>query len=181
MARLRSDGYTARMKIHSILLVVALFGVSGAAIAQWQWLDKDGRKVFSDRAPPTDVPEKSILKRPSSTAKAAAPPVNDESQANAAPAPLAAASRPAGGVDKELEAKKKQAADAELAKRKSEDERITKVKIENCARAKQSKMNFDSGMRMSRTNAAGEREVLDDAARAAELKRIQTVIDSECK
>jgi hypothetical protein len=181
MARLRSDSYTARMKIHSILLVVVLFGVSGAAIGQWQWLDKDGRKVFSDRAPPTDVPEKSILKRPSTAAKAALPPASDESQANAAPTPAAAASRPAGGVDKELEAKKKQAADAELAKRKSEEERVTKVKIENCARAKQSKMNFDSGMRMSRTNAAGEREVLDDAARAAELKRIQTVIDSECK
>jgi hypothetical protein len=169
------------MKIHSILLAVALFGVSGAATAQWQWLDKDGRKVFSDRAPPPEVPEKSILKRPSSAGKAAPTATGDDVQASEAPLPLAAASRPAGGVDKELEAKKKQAADAELAKRKADEERITKAKIENCARAKQSKMAFDSGIRLSRTNAAGEREVLDDAARAAELKRIQTIIDSECK
>ena len=169
------------MKIHSILLILTLLGVSGGASAQWQWLDNDGRKVFSDRAPPPDVPEKSILKRPSYAGRPAASVASDDNQVNAAPSPTAAASRPAGGVDKELEAKKKQAADAELAKRKSEEERVIKVKIENCARAKQSKMNFDSGLRMSRTNAAGEREVLDDAARAAELKRIQTIIDSECK
>jgi hypothetical protein len=169
------------MKIHSILLVLTLLGASGSSSAQWQWLDNDGRKVFSDRAPPPEVPEKSILKRPSSAVKPSATLVGDDNQATAAPVPTAAASRPAGGVDKELEAKKKQAADAELAKRKAEEERITKVKVENCARAKQSKMNFDSGLRMSRTNAAGEREVLDDAARAAELKRIQTIIDSECK
>jgi hypothetical protein len=169
------------MKIHSMLLVVALFGVSGAAIGQWQWLDKDGRKVFSDRAPPPEVQEKSILKRPLAAAKAAAAAVADEGEVNAAPLPVAAASRPSGGVDKELEAKKKQAADAELAKRKSEEERVTKAKIENCARAKQSKLTFDSGIRLSRTNAAGEREVMDDAARAAELKRIQNIIDSECK
>ena len=171
------------MKIHSILLVLTLLGVSASASAQWQWLDNDGRKVFSDRSPPPDVPEKSILKRPSSAAKPSATPAPaaDDSQATAAPVPVAAASRPAGGVDKELEAKKKLAADTELAKRKAEEERITKVKVENCARAKQSKMNFDSGLRMSRTNAAGEHEVLDDTARAAELKRIQTIIDSECR
>jgi hypothetical protein len=84
-------------------------------------------------------------------------------------------------VDKDLEEKKKQAADAEAAKRKAEEERVTKAKVENCARAKQGKATYDSGVRISRSNATGEREVLDDAARAAELKRIQSVIDSDCK
>ena len=56
-----------------------------------------------------------------------------------------------------------------------------KAKIENCARAKQARTTFDSGVRVARTNAAGEREVMDDAARAAEVKRIQAVIDSDCK
>ena len=83
--------------------------------------------------------------------------------------------------DKELEAKKKQAAEAEAAKKKADDERITKAKIENCARAKQAKATFDSGVRVARTNAAGEREVMDDAARDAETKRIQSIIDRDCK
>jgi hypothetical protein len=91
------------------------------------------------------------------------------------------ASRPAGGLDKELEARKKQAADAELAKRKADEEKVAKAHIENCARAKQAKATFDSGMRLSRTNAAGEREVMDDAARAVELKRLQGIMESDCK
>ena len=49
------------------------------------------------------------------------------------------------------------------------------------ARAKQAKASFDSGLRISRTNAAGEREFMDDAARASELKRIQGIIASDCK
>jgi hypothetical protein len=34
---------------------------------------------------------------------------------------------------------------------------------------------------MGRVNAAGEREVMDEAARAAEAKRIQTIMASECQ
>jgi len=92
------------------------------------------------------------------------------------------ASRPVGtGIDKELEAKKKQATEAEAAKRKSEEEKALKSRIENCARAKQAKASIGSGIRIAQTNAAGEREVMDDAGRGDELRRIQTIIDSECR
>ena len=84
-------------------------------------------------------------------------------------------------MDKDLEAKKKQAAEAEAAKRKAEEQRVAKIKIENCARAKQAKAGFDSGARISQTNASGEREIMDDAARAAEVKRLQGILDSECR
>jgi hypothetical protein len=157
-----------------------------AAQAQWQWLDKDGRKVYSDRAPPADVLEKSILKRPGNMAKApVAAPADAGSAAagNAAvPSPEGTASAPKlSGVDKELAEKKKQAADAEAAKRKAEEEKITKAKIENCARAKQSKATLDSGVRIGRTNEKGEREIMEDAARAAETKRVQAIVDTSCK
>ena len=151
-----------------------------AASAQWQWIDKDGRKVFSDRAPPVEVQEKNILKRPGSrvpvTTTTTAP------QIEAASAPQLAASAPKlSGVDKALEERKKKAQEAELAKRKADEETALKAKVENCARAKQAKANFDSGMRIARTNDKGEREVMDDAARASEVKRIQSVIDADCK
>jgi hypothetical protein len=84
-------------------------------------------------------------------------------------------------LDKEIEAKKKQAADAEAAKRKADEDRIAKAKSENCNRAKQAKLSYDSGVRISRTNASGEREILDDAARAVELKQIQGILESDCK
>ncbi len=167
------------MKLLPTLLSAVLACTCATAFAQWQWIDKDGRKVFSDRAPPAEIPEKNILKRPAGrTASVTIAPVE------AASATAAPALDPAGknaGVDKDLEAKKKQAADAELAKKKADEERATKAKIENCARAKQSKATLESGVRTSRTNAAGEREVLDDAGRAEELKRVQAVIASDCQ
>ena len=99
----------------------------------------------------------------------------------AAAAPLLPASAAkASGLDKELEAKKKLAADAEAAKRKAAEAEVTKAKIENCARAKQAKTTFDSGVRVGRTNAAGEREIMDEAARAAEIKRINAILARDC-
>ncbi len=177
------------MKLIRTLSIAALAGLCFAASAQWQWIDKDGRKVFSDRAPPVDIQDKNILKRPGGHKPTAAPAsdaATTETDATATPASAAAPALPAsgaktGGLDKELEAKKKQAAEAEAAKRKAAEEQVTKAKIENCARAKQAKTTYESGVRIGRTNAAGEREIVDDAARAEELKRIQGIIAKDCK
>jgi hypothetical protein len=176
--------YTAAMKLLPTLLTAVLAWTCATAFAQWQWIDKDGRKVFSDRAPPADILDKNILKRPAGRGPSTSVPVAEAAEAatpNAPAASAAAAGPKTSGVDKELEAKKKQAADAELAKKKAEEERVTKAKIENCARAKQAKATFDSGVRVSRTNANGEREIMDDAARAAEAQRIQAVINTDCQ
>jgi hypothetical protein len=185
MTERQGGGYTARMKILFTVLTLSLISFCGTAMAQWQWLDKDGRKVFSDRAPSPDVLEKDILKRPNSVAKAAVPAARDaaivEADASAAAPAIARIASAPGGLDKDLEAKKKQAADAEAAKRKAEEDRVAKAKVENCNRAKQAKLSFDSGARISRTSASGEREILDDTARAVELKHVQNIIDSECK
>ncbi len=177
------------MKLIQTLLVVALTGLSFAASAQWQWLDKDGRKVFSDRPPPTDIQDKNILKRPGNYKPPVAPVTDAAPEAVGAasipvagqPALTASGAKPAGGLDKELEAKKKQAKEAETAKRKAEEERIAKAQIENCVRAKQAKTTFESGVRIGRTNAAGEKEFMDDATRAEELKRIQGIMARDCK
>lgn len=171
------------MNMFRPIFALVMICVCASAMAQWQWIDKDGRKVFSDRAPPPDVADKNIVKRPAGRVAASSAPVAEAPSADAAQpatAPALVASAPKG-VDKELEAKKKQAADAETAKRKADEERITKTKIENCARAKQAKTTFESGVRVARTSPTGEREVMDDAARAIELKRIQAIIDSDCK
>ena len=164
----------------SALLPLVLVMTCTSALAQWQWLDKDGRKVFSDRAPPPEVLEKNIIKRPGPAGKAAAE-VAATPEPGAEPAAAAVSAPKTSGVDKDIEAKKKQVADAEAAKLKAEQEKVTKAKVENCARAKQAKVTYDSGVRLSKTNASGEREIMDDAARAAEGKRIQSIIDSDCK
>jgi hypothetical protein len=85
------------------------------------------------------------------------------------------------GKDKELQDKKKLAEAAEAEKKKAQEEELAKMRADNCERAKRSKASFDSGVRISRTNAKGEREFLDDAQRAAETKRLEKLIANDCK
>lgn len=149
-------------------------------LAQWQWIDKDGRSVFSDRAPPMDIPARSILRQPG--LKPA--PAGEASEApGATPAQATRPSTPVprlSGKDKDLEAKKQQLAGAEADKKKAQDEENERRRADRCDRAKLSKVTLDSGVRISRTNAQGEREVLDDAARDAEARRVDAIIASEC-
>lgn len=95
--------------------------------------------------------------------------------------PQTAASAPKlSGVDKDLSERKKKVTEAEAAKRKLEQEKIVKTKSDNCARAKQAKASYESGMRVARMNEKGEREIVDDTMRTAEIKRLQTIIESDC-
>ena len=155
------------MKNFRYLLAALACLVSLQAAAHWQWLDKDGRKVFSDRAPPPDIAEKDILERPAVIPAAAAP-------QNGASAPRL------GGIDKELTDKKKKAEELDLAKRRADGEKMAASKIDNCARAKRAKANLDSGRPIARSNEKGEPEMLDAAARTAELSRLQDIIEADC-
>lgn len=172
------------MKHIKYLLACTACLLATAAWSQWQWIDKDGRKVFSDRAPASSVPDKNILQRPGEhvTAAPAAAVEAPSADSGVKPAPAAGAQAPQiSRIDPELAEKKKMAEEAEVAKRKAEETHIAKVRAENCGRAKQAKASFDSGVRIARTNAKGEREILDDTARAAETKRIASIIESDCQ
>ena len=136
--------------------------------------------MFSDRAPPPNIPEKSIVQRPG---KMAVVPRSDAAAADQTTAPaqaLASAPR-VSGIDKALAEKKKNAEAAEAAKRKADEDRVAAAKADNCQRARSAKAGLDSGVRLARVNAKGEREVMDDAARMVETKRIQSIIDDDCK
>ena len=179
------------MKRIRLFLALSLCLACAAGHAQWQWVDKDGRKVFSDRAPPPDIPARSILKQPGGSSRAIPAPAATAPAVAEAPA-AAASTAPAtegqalgtprlSGVDKDLAEKKKQAEAAALAKARADEERVLKAKADNCERARANKALMDSGVRVSHTKPNGEREILDDAGRAAELKRIQIVMETNCK
>ncbi len=153
------------------------------ACAQWQWLDKDGRKVFSDRSPPSDIPARNILKQPGG--KAPPPPAEAEPPNSAASAPAVAAKTASNvpkisGKDKALEDKKKAAEQEEEAKKKAAEEKYAKEKAETCERARRALQTFNSGTRIRAPNAKGEMEFLTDEQRSAETKRLQGIA-AECK
>ena len=175
-------GYTGAMTPLRALALACLFTLPLAASAQWLYLDKEGRKVYSDKAPPPEIPAKNIIRQPGMRAPAAA----DPEAAASAPAAVAKAAPVASapkltGKDKELEDKKKAAEAAEAEKKKAQAEEVAKAQAENCTRAKSAKATYDSGQRVARVNAKGEREILDDNQRAAETKRLQDVIARDCK
>lgn len=169
---------------------LALFSMgllfSSVAMAQWMWIDGTGKKVFSDTAPPASIPDKNVLKRPGARVepRLVEPTADDQDTQDKAAAPEKAASPVVSGRDDELEAKKKkaeqQAKEAAEAKRKAELDKYAKDRAENCSRAKQAKATMDSGIRIATVNAKGEREIMDDKGRAAEHKRIEDIIRSDC-
>ena len=155
-----------------------LLALSTSALAQWQWVDGTGRKVFSDTAPPASIPDKNVLKKPG---MGMAPPAAAQpALAAAAPATTTPAAPQIPARDAELEAKKKQAEHADDARKQAELERVTKARAENCERARKAKITMDSGVRMATTNAKGEREIMDDKAKAAEAHRMDGIIRSDC-
>lgn len=157
----------------ALLLATLVFALAApAAHAQWKWRDKSGQVNASDRPPPFDVPEKDILSRPTPDARRTSP----------APAASAAAPvKPAAPVDRELEARKRGAEQEQAAKAKAEEERLANQRAENCRRARSHLTALESGQRIARINDKGEREILDDRARADEMRQARAVVTSDCR
>ncbi len=166
------------------LIPLVLLGATGSALAQWQWVDHDGRKVFSDRPPPSDIPERSILRRPHVTLDSeisGTPPAGAAASAVKAPkASASGAQQVPKGQDATLEARKKAADEEAAANKAAEAERQAQARRDNCQRAKQAQNTLDSGIRIAQVNAQGERIIMDDAARAAETRRNQAILQTDC-
>ena len=173
------------MKLLRLTLLGLALALPAAGFAQWQWIDKDGRKVFSDQPPPAEVPAKNILRQPGPKSRAAVTIETPTAAASAASAAQSAKAAPGvpkiNGKDKELEEKKKKVDAAEAEKKREREEEIAKARADSCERAKRAKASFDSGIRITRMNSKGEQEFLDDAARAAETKRLEGIIANDCK
>ncbi len=161
-----------------LALLGCLLALCVPAHAQWKWRDKDGRITASDRPPPRDVPDKDIISRPQTWGRPA--PAAAAASAASAPAPGTGAA-PAVPADRELEARKKAAEQDKAAKAKADEERVAAQKADNCRRARTQQMALEGGQRMARINDKGEREAMDDAARAEELRRTREVIAADCR
>ena len=126
----------------------------------------------SDLPPPADVAEKDVLQRPNAPKTRAA---------TAAPAPASAASPVAKpSVDPELEARMRRSEQDRQAAQKREEERVSAAKADNCARARSSLRTLESGVRIARVNDKGEREIMEDKERAAEMQRARDTIAADC-
>jgi hypothetical protein len=158
------------------LATLACLLIASPAEAQWKWRDSRGQIHISDIPPPRDVPEKDVLQRPEVAVRRPAPaPAPAASAAGAAPAPAKAA------VDPELEERRKRAEQEQAARSEADKQKAAAVRKDNCLRARDQLATLDSGQRIARIKADGEREILDDNARARESQRAREVIATECR
>lgn len=179
------------------LLATALLATAmtcSTAWGQWIWKDASGRKVFSDTAPPSSVPAKDILRKPAG-ASPANPALNledtaaegDASSDPATPPATAANGKKANSLADKVAAKQSEEkakadakAKAEEAKRNELREALLKQREANCERSRKAMATLDSGVRVSRVNDKGEKEVLDDKGRSEMAASHQRVIDKDC-
>jgi hypothetical protein len=155
-------------------------GLALPASAQWAWKDNAGRTVYSDQPPPPTVRKEQVLRQPSGgmLVAPAAP--------AAAPAgPSGSATKPdAGGpkslAEREQEFRKRQQERAEAERKESDAQALAARKRQDCERARNYLRALEEGVRISRTDAQGNREFLDDAARASETARAREAIAATC-
>lgn len=140
-------------------LLFALLASAGAAGDIYTWKDKDGKVHYSDNPPPAPT-EIRTLDKP-------------------APSPPAAA----GGsvAEQELEFRKRRAAASEAQAKADKEKAEAEERRRNCEIARGQLAALESGQRIVRTRADGEREYLDDEQRAAEIERARKMMNDWCR
>jgi hypothetical protein len=157
-----------------LLCAGALALTSLLAHAQYSWLDDKGMRVFSDRPPPPGTPPQRILKTPHGLEPRAALAEAAPAPANGAPAKASAPTL----ADKDAEFRKR-SLQREADEKKTAQEASNKAaKDENCGYARDTADTVNSGMRMTRVGANGEKVYLSDEERAQRLERAQKVLKS---
>jgi hypothetical protein len=164
------------------VFALTLLCASNIAAAQWQWKDDNGRMVYSDRPPPTNISPSQMVKAPAP--KPVAKPDAKGDAAKNDPVAVAAANLKAGLpaqpaakqsiADKDLESKKKALEAEQAEKKRATDSERDARNMAACEDTRASIRTMDSGVRVSQTKANGEREYMSDEARAkktADLKR----------
>ena len=169
----------------TIAIVLAGFA-STPSEAQWAWKDANGRTVYSDRPPPPDIKAGNIVKQPNTQALAnpapASGPLDDAGKAadpkgsDAKSAPNA----PKTIAEREMEFRKRQQERADSEKKAAEEQSKSAAKTAECDRARGYLKSLEDGIRITRTDASGNREFLDDAQRAAEMDRTRKIVQSAC-
>lgn len=172
----------------TIAVALVLAGLTSTpSEAQWAWKDGNGRLVYSDRPPPSDIKPASIVRQPNTQALAnpapASGPLDDAAKADGksaegktAPAPDA----PKTVAERDMEFRKRQQERAENEKKAAEEHNKSATKTAECERARGYMKSLDDGIRIARTDASGNREFLTDEQRAAEADRTRKIIQSTC-
>lgn len=172
-----------------LLAALPLLLISPASFAQYQWRDGNGRMVFSDQPPPHDIDPAKVIRRdpgrltpPASSSAGSAPKPeagSASSSANAKSGPTASA--PESFADRQLDAKRKAQEKAEAERKKKEQAEQEAKVARACEDMRTEVRTLETGMRVTRVNAQGEREFLSDEDRTKRIDSVRRDMREHCK
>jgi hypothetical protein len=149
-----------RATLPALALSLAAIFASSAQAALYKWTDAQGHVVYSDQPPLANVKTEQL--------RGAPPPANPNAAKELA--------------QREAEFKKRQD-DAAKAETKASKDRATSAEhAENCTQAQaELRQLTESQLAVYRYNEKGEREIMDDDARAKERAKVNAWIrDNKC-
>ncbi len=165
---------TRRLAALAIATVAAVYA-SGAA-GQWAWKEDSGRIVYSDRPPPAERqvhanPPTAVACRTDTSAGAPGCSARrrrrrTETGRRPPPPPVRPSRSPSATWNSASASRSAPTANA----RRRKSSRSRRRRRAECERARGYLRSLDDGVRISRTDASGNREYLDDAQRAAEMR-----------
>ena len=97
------------------------------------------------------------------------------------PAPGSGAASGQSAAEQEQAFRKRQQQQAEAAKKDGAKQQEAQERQQNCTTARSQLANYEVGGRISRINANGEREFLDDAGIEQEKARVRALVQEWCK
>lgn len=159
------------MKRLSVFCAALAFATAAVA-QQYKWTDQDGKVRYGD-VPPPGV-KATRMKPPTG---------------GAAPAPAAAATKDAKKDAKKDEKpltpeqafQKRQKEQREADEKAAKDRSTADARRANCDSAQAQLAQLQSGQRVARTDAKGERAFIEDDQRAGEIARAQRGVAEWCK
>jgi hypothetical protein len=164
------------MKTRSLLLVALLLAAAGASAQQYKWVDRNGRVQYGDTPPPGV--RATPLRAPAGPAAAPeSPAASDTPAAGDAPA----AKGPPTMADREADFRKRREEAEKEQQKQAKAEQEKQLKKDNCERAQAQSRFLESGQRVSRTGADGERRFLEDAEIAQEAARARQMVQEWCR
>ncbi len=156
----------------SVLLAVMLAFAASAFAQMYRWVDKDGRVHYTATPPPPGVKART-LQAPTVTAPAPDEAAKDAAAKDAPRGPLTPAEQEQEFRKRQLEAQKASEKQAQAAKE-------AEIKQGNCDRARAALATYESGQRVARTNAQGERYYLEEDALARETDAARQAVRDWC-
>jgi len=179
-------------------------GLSGTAQAQWAWHESNGNTTFSDSPPPSDVNPAEIFRQPSvapssprETGRSEGPgsyaqnlPANPSPSPSPAPSAAPANNAAAPGAkapggpktlaEQEADFRKRAAEREKASQKQAEEDAKAEQRAAACTAARNSVQMIDSGTRLMRPDADGNRSFMDDEQRAAERQKAQEAVARNC-